>query len=164
MRQGKRQALFYNAHDNIAAAGEVAEASLLVLLVDGWISKVRFFMDITATIPTVGIIMFFLVTTKTDFDEISGTQTMEQPFPTFATEDGIAYHGMKDMVPFPVLIPAGVDVGNYYDLELNIAHKVDAGHELAVQMSSVELGGTNASGDVDVEVEAKQIISPVKWR
>lgn len=162
VKQGDKQALFYSGVDTHDPEEKQVFRSMALL--DGWFNQFNFLMNVITTLPTSDAIIYFMVSQKTYFDVIGPSLTMKNPFGTYANEDGMAYHGLPDMVPFPVFWSQIWDDNMFMNLKLVQEQKVDAGKDLVFYVSGDNLVGANATGAVYVTMEHKQIISPRKFK
>ncbi len=161
MKQGNLQALFYQGVDSHDP--EDKGVFTIMALFDGWFNTFEYLCSVVTILPTSDTIVYFLNSQKTYFDVIGGSQTMKLPFGTFANEDAVAFHGLPDMVPFPVFWSRSSDGNTYFDLKLVQEQKVEAGKDLKMYVHSDNLIGANATGELLINMEHKQIHSPRKF-
>lgn len=161
MKQGKKQALHYSGQASLTME-EKAQFRIMSLL-DGFFNIFDFLATTVTVQPTSDIVVYFLVSQKNYFDVIGPALTMKNPFGTFASEDGVAIHGLPDMVPFPVLYSKDNDSNSFFNLKLIQEQKIDAGKDLTLYIQTDNLIGANASGELEIHSELKQIVNPVRF-
>ncbi len=161
MKQGKKQALFYSGQSS--EDPEDKSQFRVMSILDGFFNIFSFLGSVVAQLPTSDCVLYFLASQKNYFDVIGPSLTMKNPFGTYANEDGVAIHGLPDMVPFPVFWSTDFDTSTFLNVKLVQEQKVDAGKDVVLYVQSDNLIGANATGEMEFSLELKQIVNPVRF-
>lgn len=154
--------MFYQSRSSLAVEDQESDAEIMILL-DGWINYMRVLGELITVYDVSPVAITFFLTQKHRFDDISATQTFDEPISTFATEDAFAIHGLPDTIPWVVLMAKTSAAGEYFDFQVFETIPLHAGHDLTFDHGSETLGSTNNTGEFDIIMECKQIIAREKW-
>lgn len=165
MRQKNRQALYYTGFTSLAESEE--EVVLIDTLVDGWLTKLHFFFEVTTLLDLSPELIMVHASSIDTFETLGTAQVAPNPMNStqWATgESAAVFHMRQDTMGYYIIWPQTLLAENWMDFHEVIHHEMKAGQQLDIRTESIAMGADNGAGLINVNQEIKNVISPYKFK